>query len=120
MPSLRKRRSWFPSTLFRFMVPAMLLGLAVPCSLPVRAAPFGTPVPQRTSAASPAAGPLDINVASPAELRALPGMGDVYVKRIIENRPYTAKNQLITRGILPQAAYERIRDNIVAHRPPRP
>ncbi len=64
-----------------------------------------------------AAGPLDINLASPAELRALPGMGDVYVKRVIAGRPYTAKNQLVTRGILPRAAYERIKDGIVAHRP---
>lgn len=47
-------------------------------------------------------------------------MGDAYVKRILDGRPYTAKNQLVTRGILPQAAYDRIRDFIVAHRPPRP
>ena len=66
-----------------------------------------------------AAGPLDLNFASAAELRALPGMGDVYVKRILEGRPYTAKNQLMTRGILPQKAYERIRDFVVAHRPPK-
>lgn len=62
---------------------------------------------------------LDLNLATAAELRALPGMGDVYVKRVIEGRPYSAKNQLITRGILPQAAYDRIRDRIVAHRPPK-
>lgn len=43
-------------------------------------------------------------------------MGDAYVTRIIEGRPYTAKNQLVTRGILPQSAYDRIRDLIVAHR----
>ncbi len=60
--------------------------------------------------------PLDINTATAAELKALPGMGDAYVKRIIEGRPYTAKNQLVTRGVLPQTAYERIRDRIVAHR----
>ena len=60
---------------------------------------------------------LDLNTATFAELRALPGMGDAYVRRIIEGRPYTAKNQLVTRGILPQAAYERIREAIVAHRP---
>ncbi len=63
--------------------------------------------------------PLDINTATAAELKTLPGMGDAYVKRIIDGRPYTAKNQLATRGILPQAAYERIRDLIVAHRLPR-
>jgi len=60
---------------------------------------------------------LDINTATVAQLRALPGMGDAYVQRIIAGRPYTAKNQLVQRGILPQDAYARISDQIVAHRP---
>lgn len=59
---------------------------------------------------------LDLNTARPEELRALPGMGDAYVRRILAGRPYTAKNQLVTRGILPQEAYARIRDAVVAHR----
>ena len=77
---------------------------------------------QRTEAGSPndpnltQAAPLDINTASAAELRALPGMGDAYVKRVIDGRPYTAKNQIVTRGILPQVVYDKIRDRIVAHR----
>ncbi len=60
---------------------------------------------------------LDINTATAVQLKALPGMGDEYVRRIIAGRPYTAKNQLTTRGILPQAAYETIKDQIIAHRP---
>jgi DNA uptake protein ComE-like DNA-binding protein len=60
---------------------------------------------------------LDINTATAAQLKALPGMGDEYVRRIIAGRPYTAKNQLTTRGILPQSAYEQIRELIIAHRP---
>ena len=59
---------------------------------------------------------LDLNTANAAQLRALPGMGDAYVRRILENRPYTAKNQLVTRGILPQSAYDKISSRIVAHR----
>jgi len=59
---------------------------------------------------------LDINTATYAQLIALPGMGDVYVKRIIDGRPYTVKNQLVTRGVLPQASYEKIKDRIIAHR----
>jgi competence protein ComEA len=59
---------------------------------------------------------LDINTATPTQLTALPGMGSAYAARIIAGRPYTAKNQLVTRGILPQAAYERIKDRIIAHR----
>jgi competence protein ComEA len=60
---------------------------------------------------------LDINTATAAQLKALPGMGDAYAARIIAGRPYTAKNQLTMRGILPAAAYEQIKPLIVAHRP---
>jgi DNA uptake protein ComE-like DNA-binding protein len=88
-------------------------------------------IAQSAPAAAPAAKPaqsisekiaasknlLDINTATAAQLKALPGMGDEYVRRIIAGRPYTAKNQLTTRGILPQSAYEQIRELIIAHRP---
>ncbi|MGD0796304.1 MAG: helix-hairpin-helix domain-containing protein [Acidobacteriaceae bacterium] len=61
-------------------------------------------------------GLLDINTATAEQLKALPGMGDAYVQRIVTGRPYAAKNQLATRGILPSAEYERIRELIIAHR----
>jgi len=61
--------------------------------------------------------PIDLNTATAAQLKALPGMGDAYVRRIIEGRPYTAKNQLVTRGVLPQAAYDKIAPLIIAKRP---
>jgi DNA uptake protein ComE-like DNA-binding protein len=59
---------------------------------------------------------LDVNTATAAQLKALPGMGDAYAQRVIAGRPYSAKNQLTTRGILPAAAYEKIKPLIVAHR----
>jgi competence protein ComEA len=76
-------------------------------------------VPQQTISEKIAASKdlLDINTATPAQLKALPGMGDAYVRRIIAGRPYTAKNQLTTRGILPPAAYDQIKPLIIAHRP---
>ena len=61
-------------------------------------------------------GLLDINTATAAQLKALPGMGDAYVRRVIAGRPYTAKNQLTMRGILPVAAYDKIKPEIIAHR----
>jgi DNA uptake protein ComE-like DNA-binding protein len=60
---------------------------------------------------------MDLNTATPAQLKSLPGMGDNYVARIIAGRPYTAKNQLVQRGILPANAYAGISDLIIAHRP---
>ena len=64
-----------------------------------------------------AAAPLDINTATADQLKAIPGIGDAYSKRIIDGRPYTAKNQLVTRGILPQGVYDKIKDQIVASHP---
>ena len=80
-----------------------------------------TALPQQTIAEKIAASKelLDINTATPGQLRALPGMGDAYVQRVIAGRPYTAKNQLTTRGILPPAAYEQIKALIIAHRQKR-
>jgi competence protein ComEA len=60
---------------------------------------------------------LDINTATAEQLKALPGIGDAYVQRIIAGRPYTAKNQLVTRGTIPQATYDKVKDQIIAHRP---
>ena len=75
-----------------------------------------TPKPAAATTKSTAA-PLDINTATPDQLKAIPGIGDAYSKRIIDGRPYTAKNQLVTRGVLPQGVYDKIKDQIVASHP---
>jgi DNA uptake protein ComE-like DNA-binding protein len=78
----------------------------------------GTATQQQTIAEKIAASKdlLDINTATAEQLKALPGMGDVYVQRVIAGRPYTAKNQLTMRGILPAAEYAKIKPLIIAHR----
>ena len=71
--------------------------------------------PVTSAAASPSRNSLlDINTATPDQLKQLPGIGDAYSKRIIDGRPYAAKTQLVSRGILPKATYDGISGQIIA------
>lgn len=79
------------------------------------AATQAMPAASAATAASAARPELvDINRASLDDLKGLKGIGDVRAAAIVKGRPYTRKDDLVRRGILPQSVYDEIRDRVIA------
>jgi competence protein ComEA len=81
------------------------------------AAPKAPDSASHSTAAVPKADPVDINTATAAELKGLPGVSDADSAKIIQGRPYTDKNQLVSRHVISEATYDKIKDHVVAKQP---
>jgi DNA uptake protein ComE-like DNA-binding protein len=65
-------------------------------------------------AGSAKSGLIDINHATVSELKTLPGIRDAYAAAIVTNRPYKNKAQLLSKHVIPEAAYGKIKNKIIA------
>ena len=76
------------------------------------------PAPARpTPSAARDAAPIDINSASHAQLKTLPGIGDVEADRIISGRPYRSKADLAERDVVPIGVFLSLKDRVIAIQP---
>ncbi len=57
---------------------------------------------------------ININHATKAQLKSLPGIGDVYAQRIIDNRPYQKPSDLLKVSGIGSKTYSKIKDLIEA------
>lgn len=58
--------------------------------------------------------PLDVNKASKEQLQSLPGMSTEGAERIIDGRPYSSTSELVSRRVISQQEYDKIKDQVTA------
>ena len=80
----------------------------------VTATPKASTSDARSTAAAPKTDTVDINSATAAELKMLPGVSDSDVTKIIQGRPYSDKSQLVSKKVVSAPTYEKIKDRVVA------
>ena len=97
-----------------------LLTVALPLSAQTKSKSTSkaqAPAAKSAPAAKTTAAPntlIDLNSATKAELETLPGIGGAFADKIIAGRPYARKDQLVTKKVLPQATFDKIKDNVIA------
>lgn len=112
------RRAKEPSVQRRGIASALVaLGLLASSGLSFAADPGPASAPAPASKNVPRPGPValvDINSASRAQLKTLPGIGDAEASRIIARRPYLSKADLASKKVVPTGIYLSLKDRIIA------
>ncbi|MDZ4864198.1 MAG: helix-hairpin-helix domain-containing protein [Gemmatimonadota bacterium] len=104
-----------------------MLGMLATSGLAAQAAPTTTkPAASQQVTAKPVAAPaasmatkpahelLNLNTATRDQLVTLPGVGESYADAIIKARPFKSKSELVSRKVLPEAAYKKFESMVIA------
>lgn len=101
-----------PSHLFMLSMILISLFMITPS---VGAAPTAKVKPSEAAPETerrPTATLIDINSATLADLRSLPGVGTVTAEKIVAGRPYASIDDLKARKIVSVKTYDKIRDRV--------
>ncbi len=58
---------------------------------------------------------ININTASSSQLDSLPGIGPTYAQNIIEHRPYSTLEELVSKGAIRISLFEKIKEKITIY-----
>jgi len=97
---------------FTIAVPVLAADLPATAAHPPAAVPTKPAPVAQTTAPKPAM--VDINAATAADLKALPGLTDSDAAKIVQGRPYKDPSDLTAKKILSDAEYAKIKDRLVA------
>jgi DNA uptake protein ComE-like DNA-binding protein len=76
-------------------------------SMPSQPAPVAVPTPQQ-----PAMAPVNVNRASASDMVLFLGLTRDVAERIVNNRPYRIKGELVAKNVVPKETFDMIKDRI--------
>ena len=118
-----------PVGILALTIAAPVLAQPATTTVPGTASPSATTAPAssalprspasdpRNTAAAPKSDMVDLNTATAAELKAMPGLGEGDAAKIIQGRPYTDKSQLVAKKIVSESTYDKIKDRVTVQHP---
>lgn len=95
-----------------FSVFFLAVALTIVCGASLVSFGQGSSKPAASAKAKPEL--LDLNAATREQLVALPGIGEAFADKIIQGRPYKAKNELVSKNIVTAAAYRKFAAKVIA------
>jgi len=87
-------------------------GAPAPSAAPVSPVPSGTPAPPAMKDPQPMPSAMNVNKASASDMVLVLGLSKEVADRIVANRPYRVKGELVAKNVVPKDTFDLIKERI--------